>query len=150
MAIGTLTGDLTNTAAIPIAGTLANGGAFAGTFNLQNFAVQNGQLVAVGTLSGTLTGALGNVIGTVSNVTTTLAVTASGTCQILHLELGPLDLNLLGLQVHLNRVVLDITAQSGPGNLLGNLLCSIAHLLDNPGNLLGAIVAQLNQIIARL
>jgi hypothetical protein len=27
--------------------------------------------------------------------------------------------------------VLDITAQSGPGNLLGNLLCSVAHLLDS-------------------
>jgi hypothetical protein len=46
----------------------------------------------------------------------------SGTCDILHLTLGPLDLNLLGLMVHLDRVVLDITAQSGPGQLLGNLL----------------------------
>jgi hypothetical protein len=31
-------------------------------------------------------------------------------CPILHLELGPLDLNLLGLRVQLNQVVLDITA----------------------------------------
>src|SRR5439155_22364007 len=51
-------------------------------------------------------------------------------CPILHLELGPLDLNLLGLVVHLDRVVLDITAVPGSGNLLGNLLCAIAHLLD--------------------
>jgi hypothetical protein len=137
-------------AAVPITGTLANGGSFAGTFNLQRFANQNGQLVAVGTLSGTLTDALGNVIGTVTNLTTTLQVTANGTCQILHLVLGPLDLNLLGLQVHLNQVVLDITAQSGPGNLLGNLLCSVAHLLDNNGNVLNALVAQLNLILARL
>jgi hypothetical protein len=56
---------------------------------------------------------------------------AATTCTILHLVLGPLDLNLLGLKVHLNRVVLDITAQSGSGNLLGNLLCAVAHLLDN-------------------
>ena len=77
-------------------------------------------------------------------------LTANGTCQILHLVLGPLDLNLLGLQVHLNQVVLDITAQSGPGNLLGNLLCSVAHLLDNNGNVLNALVAQLNLILARL
>jgi hypothetical protein len=34
----------------------------------------------------------------------------------------PLDLNLLGLAIHLDRILLDITAQSGPGNLLGNLL----------------------------
>lgn len=54
-----------------------------------------------------------------------------GTCAILHRELGPLDLNLLGLIVHLNKVVLDITAQPGPGNLLGNLLCAIANLLNS-------------------
>jgi hypothetical protein len=56
-------------------------------------------------------------------------------CPILHLELGPLDLNLLGLRVQLNQVVLDITAIPGPGNLLGNLLCGVAHLLDNPNGL---------------
>ncbi len=30
-----------------------------------------------------------------------------------------------------NRVVLDIVADPGPGNLLGNLLCLIAGLLDD-------------------
>jgi hypothetical protein len=50
-------------------------------------------------------------------------------CSILHLVLGPIDLDLLGLVVHLNRVVLDITAQPGPGNLLGNLLRAIAGLV---------------------
>lgn len=64
-------------------------------------------------------------------------------CPILHLELGPLDLDLLGLQVHLDRVVLDITAQPGPGNLLGNLLCAIAGLLD--GVDLDGILANLLQ-----
>ena len=41
-----------------------------------------------------------------------------------------MNLNLLGLKVHLNRVHLNITAQTGPGNLVGNLLCAVAHLLD--------------------
>jgi hypothetical protein len=49
--------------------------------------------------------------------------------------LGPLDLNLLGLEVSLNRVVLDIVAVTGSGNLLGNLLCAVAGLLDGAGNL---------------
>jgi hypothetical protein len=40
-------------------------------------------------------------------------------CPILHLDLGPLDLNLLGLHVHLNEVILNIEAIPGPGNLLG-------------------------------
>ena len=71
-----------------------------------------------------------------------------GTCQILHLELGPLDLNLLGLVVHLDKVVLDITAESGPGNLLGNLLCSVANLLN--GSNLGSLANLLNQILGIL
>ena len=42
-------------------------------------------------------------------------------CQILRLSIGTIDLNLLGLVVHLNPVLLIITAVPGPGNLLGNL-----------------------------
>ena len=57
------------------------------------------------------------------------------TCDILHLDLGPLSLDLLGLQIDLSRIVLDITAQAGAGNLLGNLLCAVAGLLDSPGGL---------------
>lgn len=51
-------------------------------------------------------------------------------CDILNLVLGPLSLNLLGLDVDLNQVILNLTAQPGAGNLLGNLLCGIAGLLD--------------------
>ena len=42
--------------------------------------------------------------------------------------------------------MLDITAQTGAGNLLGNLLCAVAGLLDNPSGL----VRLLNQILAAL
>ena len=76
----------------------------------------------------------------------------SGPCQILDLVLGPLDPNLLGLVVHLDPVHLNITAQQGPGNLLGNLLCAVAHLLDGngAGNALQQLVNRLNQILAGL
>jgi hypothetical protein len=57
------------------------------------------------------------------------------TCDILHLDLGPLDLNVLGLQIDLSRIVLDITAQAGAGNLLGNLLCAVVNLLNDPTGL---------------
>src|ERR671935_2254821 len=43
-------------------------------------------------------------------------------CTILDLTLGPLDLNLLGLMVHLDQVHLVITADS-EGGILGSLLC---------------------------
>jgi hypothetical protein len=46
-------------------------------------------------------------------------------CPVLDLTLGPLDLNLLGLMVHLDQVHLTITADSN-GGLLGQLLCSLA------------------------
>lgn len=46
-------------------------------------------------------------------------------CEILDLTLGPLDLNLLGLLVHLDQLRLHITADSD-GGILGQLLCSVA------------------------
>jgi len=136
----------------PITGTATNAAGeavnFAGTFTIDRFASQGGDLVAQGTLTGTLTN---TVTGATQNVTqaVTLPLQAAGTCQILHLTLGPLDLDLLGLVVHLDRVVLDITAQSGPGNLLGNLLCGIAGLLDAnaPGNVLANLLNTLLGIL---
>ena len=49
-------------------------------------------------------------------------------------------------------MVLDITAQQGPGNLLGNLLCAVAHLLDSnaSGSGLNGLAALLNRILALL
>jgi hypothetical protein len=73
---------------------------------------------------------------------------ARATCDILHLVLGPLDLDLLGLQVHLDRVVLDIVAATGAGNLLGNLLCAVTGLLD--GGPLGGVVGQLVDLLNRI
>lgn len=138
----------TSPLSIPVSGTVAGVSSFVGSFDVTRFAVQNGQLVAVGNLTGTLTNLVTGATQTVSQ-TLTAAIGVSATCDILHLTLGPLDLNLLGLMVHLDRVVLDITAQSGPGNLLGNLLCSVAGLLDSGGSLTG-LANLLNQIVRLL
>jgi hypothetical protein len=139
----------------PVTGTFTdtlNGtGTFAGTFTPTRVVNQGGSLAAVGTLTGTLTDSTGAVLGTVTQQAT-VPLQVTGTCQILHLDLGPLDLNLLGLHVHLNEVVLDITAQQGPGNLLGNLLCAVANLLNGSGagTGLNGLVALLNRILALL
>jgi len=119
--------------ALPIAGT-GTGAVFNGVLNLTGFGVVNGVPVAFGTLVGTLVS--GGITTTIVQLLTLPLVNPAATCDILHLELGPLDVNLLGIVIHLNRIVLDIDAQAGPGNLLGNLLCDIAHLLDQ-GNLNG-------------
>ena len=129
-----------------ITGTTATGATLAGTLSNIQFVNQNGQLVLTGVLNGTLTSAAG-VVTQIVNQAVTLPVggaAAAGSCQILDLTLGPLDLNLLGLVVHLDRVHLNITAQSGPGNLLGNLLCGIANALNGGG---GGLANLLNRLL---
>jgi hypothetical protein len=138
---------------LPVLGTFTDAaggtGHFVGSLNIAQFTKVGAVINAVGTLTGTLTDSLGNVLGTVNQALSIPVTATSGSCQILHLELGPLDLNLLGLMVHLNQVVLDITAQSGPGNLLGNLLCAVANLLNGNASL-NAITQLLNQILGLL
>lgn len=142
--------------AIPVTlnGTFASGvpGTFSGTFNLQNFSAQNGQLVANGALTGAVTQTVNGVTSTVGNLSNfpvqlpVSSTSAANSCQILHLMIGPINLNLLGLMVNTNQIVLDITAQSGSGNLLGNLLCGVAHLLDSNAPA-GSVANALNHIL---
>ena len=133
---------------VPVAGTTSKGGKFTGNFAIKEFKVVGDQIVAVGTLTGTIQNSVGNVIGTVLKTIQMIVNITDASCDILHLELGPLDLDLLGLQVHLNKVVLDIDADP-TGGLLGALLCAVANLLD-VGGPLADIVGLLNQILALL
>lgn len=135
----------------PVTGTLADGtGSVTGTFDIQRFVDQSGVAQAVGTFNGTVTDAAGNTVSGTQQVTMPVNLAQSdGSCEILDLVLGPLDLNLLGLEVHLDQVHLNITAQQGPGNLLGNLLCAIAHLLDGPTGV-NAIVQQIVNLLNQL
>jgi len=130
---------------MPVTSVATSAVQFVGTFDLNQFLATADGVVAVGTITGTLTDVLGNVTTVVRNVTIPINITQTA-CDILHLELGPLDLDVLGLVVHLNKIVLDIDAQPGPGNLLGNLLCGVAGLLDNPTGL----ARLLNDILAIL
>ena len=131
---------------IPVTGECP-GGPFTGTLDITGFARQNGRLVALGNLTGTCPG------GSANNLPIAIPVDlqqTEGTCEILTLVLGPLHLDVWGLVVDLNQVELEITAVSAPGNLLGNLLCAIAGLLDGPGNPLGGLAALLNAILGIL
>jgi hypothetical protein len=140
--VAVLSFTATTAAAAPTAPTLSvpisstqSGGVLSGVFTITGFALnQAGQLVANGTFTGTLTNAVGDVINLVDTVVSSVVAPAGSTasCQIVDLTLGPLHLDVLGLVVDLNQVQLAITAQPGPGNLVGNLLCAVTHLLDNP------------------
>jgi len=139
---------------VAVAGT-NKGKNFKGTYTIQRFETRSGKLYAVGKLTGTLK----NRRVSRSNVAIPAALTGSNdasaaqaACDILHLTLGPLDLNLLGLRVQLNEVHLDITAVPGAGNLLGNLLCALTGILDQNGLLsqLGNLANGLNQVASAL
>lgn len=54
------------------------------------------------------------------------AAQTTGVCKVLELVLGPLNVDLLGLVVDLNKVHLTITATPG-GGVLGNLFCGLAN-----------------------
>jgi len=151
----------------PLTYALPNGDTFTGTFTPTHFSHRRGQLLATGVVTGTVTGTnapTGDI--TPQTVTTTVSrasapagaspttaaaapAQAAASCTILDLVLGPLHLNLLGLVVDLNQVHLTITAVPGAGNLLGNLLCAVANLLNGNGAL-GGLSNLLNQILAIL
>jgi hypothetical protein len=75
----------------------------------------------------------------------------TASCDILNLALGPLDLNLLGLQVELDDcadgpVTVDISARAGAllGDLLGGLLCNLGGAFN--GSLTPPVLAVLRNV----
>jgi len=167
------TGGVLQAAPAPVTGTATNGTALTNTsFTVQRFQQHGGTLYAVGRLEGALGGKTfskhvsipvqsASNDGAASGLTAPHGLTAApaqtaGACSILNLTLAPLDLNLLGLHVHLDQVHLLLEAIPGAGALLGNLLCSVAGLLDGGllggalSNLLGAITGLLNGLLGGL
>jgi hypothetical protein len=128
--------------------TIPGIGTFVGSLTTTSFQLVNGVLNAVGTLTGTFTPLVG-IPQTVNQVVSIPLSGITGTCTILTLHTGAISLNLLGLSIALAPIDLVITAAAAPGNLLGNLLCAVAHLLDAGGPLTG-LVALLNQILIGL
>ncbi len=111
-------------------------------------------------VSGTLRGTLTKADGTTKSVNQTFTTrakaktgsdtsgysTTATSCSILNLDIGAIHLDLLGLVVDLSPIHLDVTAVPGAGNLLGNLLCAVAGLLD-PNS---ALANFLNQLLGLL
>ncbi|MEO6083115.1 MAG: hypothetical protein ABIQ18_08410 [Umezawaea sp.] len=143
------------TLSTPVTGTFTDPsggvGTVVGTFTPTGFTEDGTTALANGIVDLTLIDSAGQQVGTESREVTAPVGVAQVSCEILDLVLGPLDLDLLGLVVHLDRVHLNITAEPGPGNLLGNLLCAIVGI-PLPGSPAGlqALVALLNQILALL
>jgi hypothetical protein len=168
----TITNEFGTLKTSKVTGHTNKGATFAGKYKVIKFVDRNGHLKTVGRLSGTLTKKSGATKAVSERVrmpvnmkatraantpaalptTSATASTSAVSCDVLHLVLGPLDLDLLGLVVHLDKVVLDITAVPGAGALLGNLLCAVLGLLDGTGvgGLSGILTNLLNAILGIL
>jgi hypothetical protein len=135
-----------------VANLLNNGGLLANILNGLN----NLQTLLDG-LTGLLNGALGAVTSpATTGQTTTVTGTTAGACDILDLSLGPVNLNLLGLVVKLDNcangpVTVKVTANPARG-LLGQLLCNLANLLNQPanGNGIAQLLTQIANVIQQL
>ena len=163
------------TQVVPMSGTVTKGAQkgkqFTGKYTIERFVNSGGKLYSVGTVKGKA----GNKKVSKENVRVPAAVgnaaapsgakasqvpplplpplPAGNACSILSLDLGPINLNVLGLVIRTNQIQLRIDAVQGPGNLLGNLLCGITGLLNPATGGTGVAntpLAQLTQILNAL
>jgi hypothetical protein len=159
---------------LPIAGVAGAGVTFNGTVAVQRFVLRDGQVFAIGAVSGTLSGPAGP-IGTsidfpvafpvhvgpgltaraergrihpasrsVPDAGARVILAQATTCGVLHLDLGAINLNLLGVVVTTTPVTIDINGDTaGP---LGNLVCTILSTLNNVVGLVGLLNSLLSLV----
>ena len=157
------------TQVVPISGKSTKGNKqFSGTYTIERFVAKGGKVYSVGTVKGkhgskTVTKENVRVPATVANASAPAQAQAAqvpplplpplpagNACSILSLDLGPINLNVLGLVVRTNQIQLRIDAVQGPNNLLGNLLCGITGILNPRGALANTPLGQLAQILNAL
>jgi hypothetical protein len=142
-------------AAVPVtdaAGYLTNG-----SFEVKRFIAKQGQVWAIGILSGTI-GAKNVTHGLQLPVTLSegSAAVAKGKgaaaqvttmqCEVLNVAFGPGDVTVLGLHLQLAPVAVNITAEDAPADLL----CSVIELVGVVGTALDAVVGLLNLLLGAL
>ena len=165
---------------LPLAGTGANGETFSGTVAVQRFVQKDGHVYAIGIVSGSLSGPLGP-IGTAVYLPAAFLVRVNGqtarvedgrihpaslsapghgarlmlvqatTCGVLHLDLGAINLNLLGVVVTTTPVTIDINGDTG--GPLGALVCAVLATLNNVVglvNLLNSLLSLVTGLVGGL
>ena len=159
---------------LPLAGSGDGGVRFNGTVAVQRFVQRNGEVFAVGAVSGTVSGPTGT-IGTsfllpvsfpvrIGDGATTRAengrirpsvlsapdrgarviLAQATTCGVLHLDLGAVDLNLLGVAVTTTPVTIDINGDTG--GPLGNLVCTALNTVNNVVGLVNVLNSLLSLV----
>ena len=160
------TGPERLTKVVPLTGKTTNGKRFTGKYTIERFITKRNRLYSVGTVTGKVRNKRVRrtnvrMPATLANASAAAAkanqppplplppLPPGNACAILALDLGPINLPVLGLVVRTNQIQLRIDAVQGPGNLLGNLLCGITGILD-PGTLASTPLSQLTQILNAL
>jgi hypothetical protein len=109
-------------ATLPVTGSADGGITFTGAMDITSFAVQDGQVVALGTLSGTLTDARGVVVGHVRDAAVAAPVQPQqGGCTLVSISIGAIDISALVVAVHIDPIVINVQLEG----LLGTLLCPL-------------------------
>jgi hypothetical protein len=111
-------------ASAPVAATSPAAGRLDVDVRVTRFLQRNGKVRARGVVTATLQGA--GATPTTVRQRVLLQVRPGATCQILVLTLDQLNLVLLGVTVHLDRVELRVTGRRA-GGVLGQLFCSLAN-----------------------
>jgi len=131
-------------------------GTFTGTFTINRFEVRNNAVVAVGVVKGSIASAGSVLVGEVAAPVTVGAASApaaaskaavaqqAATCGVLHLDIGAMNLNVLGVMVATQPISIDVSGDSAAP--LGNLVCTIESTLNNVVGLVGL----LNQLLGVL
>jgi hypothetical protein len=145
---------------LPLTGSIDETVVFRGTFTINRFAVENGQLMAIGIARGTVGTSTGLRSGlqtlalpvNTSRINAGLAIppsatpklvpaafipTQAGSCGILHLDILGQSVNLLGVMVTLSPITLDISGDAaGP---LGALVCQILAVVGSVADVVGLL-----------
>jgi hypothetical protein len=131
-------------------------GSFTGTFSINRFEVRDNGVVAVGIVRGSLAGTGSVVLGEVAAPVTVGAASArapasnapvapqQATCQVLHLDIGAVNLNVQGLIVTTQPISIDLSGDSAAP--LGHLVCTIQSTLNS----VVGLVDLLNQLLGVL
>jgi hypothetical protein len=144
---------------LPLSGVGADGVTFKGVVAVQRFVHRDGEVFAMGAVSGSLSGPAGPIGTTVylpvafpvhvGNGPTArmergviepasasahdygarVILAQASTCGVLHLDLGAVDLNLLGIAVTTTPLTIDINGDTG--GPLGNLVCTVLATVNN-------------------
>jgi hypothetical protein len=158
---------------VPITGSVTGGGSFVGTLSIQRFAVSGGATVAVAAIAGAVVdGPGGGRTGVRSSVSLPVTVTAAvgaayrpqgsrfdrpgfvlarqGCGGNVNVAIGGSTINVMGVQVALDPVVLDVGANQG--GLVGSLVCQLlsALNLNNPTMIVGLLNSLLVQLVPLL